>query len=274
MIFRFLSVFVFVALLCSCEGDKKQTGGPIILGDSSTIVTETDPKYLSDFVDDIQLRSAAADTLIKESDTLTSDTTVRDTIALAATVKETASETNPAKGLNIEFKEVTVFIPDIQTKTYRQQDLQKTNGATYQLTGGKIQGNELKVSGATITKVSQRYITKVSAKTGLGTLQLDALSHTTEWREVKGKNSSYTISGLDRPQAKEVTPAQIRLAVSRSAKNARLSKKNIQNWEKEVRNVRSLNQKPFELRVGSVMWKIEGKDAQGKSFQKQIRIDL
>ena len=49
----------------SCKEDKKQNNGPIILGDPATIVTETDSKYMSDFVDDIQLlapQSNSADT--------------------------------------------------------------------------------------------------------------------------------------------------------------------------------------------------------------------
>lgn len=275
MSLRPLFVFGFL-LLVSCSEDKKQSTGPIVLGDSSSIVTETDPKYLSDYVDDI--RTAARDTVTAEpaSEPQEQTTTAQPAQETPASsqAQQPVTEAPTGNGLKIPFREVTVFIPGIQTKSYRQQDFQKANGATFQWLNGKISGNVLQVSGATITKVSQRYTTRVVAKTSLGSLQLDALGNTTDWQALRGNGNSYTISGLERPQAKNATPAQIRLAVSRAAKNKRMSRQNIQKWEREVRNVRSLNQRPFQVSVRSVMWKIEGKDAQGKPFQKQVRIDI
>ncbi|HRO41332.1 MAG TPA: hypothetical protein PL009_00765 [Flavipsychrobacter sp.] len=267
-----LGVLLFFA---ACGDDKKSSGGPIVLGDSSTIVTETDTKFLSDYVDDI--RTAAKDTLAVSNQT--TEPQEESTQPAAQVENQPAEAKTPAEepkgnGLKIAFKEVTIFIPNVETRTYRKQDLQKAHGATYQWLNGKITGNQLQISGATINKVSQRYITKVAAKTELGTLQIDALGTTTDWKPLKGSNNKYLITGLEKPEAKSVTPAQIRLAVSRAARNKRMSRQNIQKWEQEVRSVRSVNQAPFHISLRSVMWKIEGKDSQGKPFQKQVRIDI
>lgn len=275
MSLRNIFIAIVSILFLSCGGNQKHTNGPIVLGDSSTIVTETDPKYLSDFVDDIQLQKPVIDTTPAIKEELPQPEVAKTETEPVPDKTQVAQEQPSTKnGLNVPFKEVTVFIPNIETRSYRNQNLEKANGASYQLTGGKLNGNQLQVSGATITRVSQRYITKVIAKNELGTLELDALNNTTEWTPLKGNGKTYTITGLNRPIAKKVTPAQIRLAVSRAAKNKRMSRQNIQKWERAVRSVRSLNQKPFTLVIRSVMWKIDGKDAKGKNFQKQLRVDL
>lgn len=264
--FRFFCVLSFVLFFTSCKEDKKQNSSPIILGDSSTIVTETDPNYLTDFVDDIQLRTVQEDTLLAQIDSAH----INDSIAAN-------SKTMPdmqGKGLKIPFKEVTVFIPGIETKTYTEQHPEKESGVSYEIVRGELQGNQLQFSGATITEIEQRYITNVIAKTDLGILELDALSNLTDWEPLKGSGNTYTITGLDKPDAKRVSAAQIRSAVSRAAKNKRMSRQNIRKWESAVRKVKSVNQSPLSVVVRSVMWKIEGKDENGKFFHKQVRIDF
>jgi len=271
------SLLIFSAGICSllaaCSGDKKQSNGPIVLGDSSAIVTETDARYLSDYVNDIQSRSDIADT----AGTKPADASPENTDTAAATAPA-SSQTQVAapkgNGLQVAFGQVTVFIPGIQTKTYRNQNLERTSGASYQLQSGNLAGNQLQLSGATITKVSQRYIANVVAQNELGTLNLDALSSTSDWTPLKGNGKVYVITGADRPEVKNASAAQIRAAVSRAARNKRMSRQNVQKWENALRNVRSVNQAPLKVVLRSLMWKIEGKDATGKAFQKQVRIDL
>ena len=53
-----------------------------------------------------------------------------------------------------------------------------------------------------------------------------------------------------------------------------MGRRRIQEWEKSARNLRAVNQKPLYIMLRSVMWKIDGKDAQGKIFSKQIRVDV
>jgi len=48
----------------------------------------------------------------------------------------------------------------------------------------------------------------------------------------------------------------------------------VQEWVNSLHNVRSLDQKPLFVVLRSVMWKIDGKDAQGKIFSKQLRVDI
>ena len=278
MYLRLISVFSLALFMISCSEGTRQNRGPIVLGDSSTIVTETDSKYLRDFVDDIKVRAKEQDTTeVAQPETQPETFQRPDETNLPVTTEPQKPEVQEGKGLNIPFKEVTVYIPNIETKTYREQNLQLATGASYLLTEGELNGNKIHLNGNTsITKVSQRYITAVEAKNELGSLIIDGLSNTTDWQTIRGKNNIYLISGLEpnKLDYKRATPAQIKNAVSKAAKNKRMSKKNIQKWENSVRNVRSVDQKPFNIILRSVMWKIEGKDATGKPFQKQVRIDL
>lgn len=57
--------------LASCEQAAKyqENHGPIVLGDSSTIVTETDSQYLKDLVVDLEETMPAATEVISDEDT-------------------------------------------------------------------------------------------------------------------------------------------------------------------------------------------------------------
>ncbi|RYZ39840.1 MAG: hypothetical protein EOP49_29950, partial [Sphingobacteriales bacterium] len=235
-----LSMLLIVLAASSCGDTEKKAGGPIVLGDSSMIVTETDPKNLTDFVDDIQFKQIEPALTDDLADTASSQ--VIDSSAVGTAAPQPAAPTptpaaEPGDGLHVPFKEVEVFLPGIETKSYRNQNLQKANGATYQLTDGNIHSNHLRVTGATIQKVSQRYITTVVASGTQGKLMLDDLGTTSGWTNMPLKNGNYLITGLDqrRLSGKTATPAAIRNAVTRAAKNRRLSKAAIRTWEQSVR---------------------------------------
>ncbi|HXS35108.1 MAG TPA: hypothetical protein VN721_00295 [Flavipsychrobacter sp.] len=278
--------FACILLISSCNyAGKTGNHGPIVLGDSSTIVTETDSESLKDLVTEIT--PPAQEEQQQPQDTVTSQQPAQDSTQIKA-VKQPAEQqtkkpeaiaaaTQPAgQGLSVAFKEVTVFIPNIVTKSYRNQHPERANGATYQLAGGTINGKQIKVSGGNVTKISQRYQTIIMIKNQVGTLQLDALSNTTDWKPLRGGSNTYYISGLD-PSKLEYTKAStsaIRNAVQRATRAHRMSRRYAQEWMQSVRNVRATNQRPLYVVLKSVVWKIEGKNAQGRAFQKQLRIDI
>ncbi len=270
---KICSVLLASIVFISCNDEQNPSAGkPIILGDSSTIVTETEAKYLEDFVADIKPLTPREEA---PADTATS-TPRADTTTNAAPAAAPEAEVITGKGLTVAFKEVTVFIPGIETRTYQNINLEKAHGASYELTDGKLQGNQLKIAKGTVTRVSQRHQTIIVAKTELGTLVLESLNTLSEWEPIDGKGNTYTIANLDKRHLDHAKPsaAGIRNAVSRAVKNARMSRTNQNKWVKELRNVKSVNQKPMTVVLRSVMWKIDGKDENGRPFQKQVRIDI
>ena len=275
------SILAAGAVLCilSCNNSPSNNHGPIVLGDSSSIVTENDPQKLKDLVTDLQPvipTSEAKDDEDKKPEAK------QDTAKAVAKAETPAAKAQPQQqqalpnvpGLKAEFKEVSVLIPGLGVKQAGNPNLQKANGAVYTLLNGEINGSTIKVTG-NVTKVSQRYQTVVLLKNDMGTLQLDELGSTTGWKQVNG-NGTYKISGLDARSlaGPDADASDIRDAVTNAARRRRWSHKKLQEVLSELRRVRNVNQKPLSLVLRSVMWKIDGKDASGKMYSKQIRVDL
>lgn len=258
----------------SCS-ESRQAGnkGPIVLGDPATIVTEPDSQYLRDMVMDYQPLRTVAPAVD------TTQSPAPDTAAQPKPEEPAASNTAPAetenrpaeepqgKGLKISLGPASLFIPGIEARG---------KGTTFQLTSGSLNGKEIKVSGARIQKIAQRYQTVVVAKNNLGTLVLDNLNTTTGWETLRGTSNTFSITGLNanRLSAPRVSPSSIRNAVSKAAKKKRMSRNAEQKWLNSVKNVRSANQRPLSVKLRSVMWKVDGKDSKGKTFSKQVRIDM
>ncbi len=264
-------------VLFSCKNAPSNNHGPIVLGDSSTIVTENDPQKLKDLVIDLQpvipepenKDSAEAKTPV----TAATDTSKK-TKAVAASPNVPTALPDVA-GLKAEFKEVTVLVPGLSAKQAGRTNLQNANGAVYTFTSGNLNGSTIKLTG-NITKVSQRYQSVAVLKNELGTLPIDALSTTTGWEALKGSNNQYKITDLDQKSLEfpNVSASAIRSAVMKAAKRHRFSRRKVAEWENSVHRVRAVNQKPLYIMLRSVMWKIDGKDANGKIFSKQIRVDM
>ncbi len=252
-----------------------QNHGPIVLGDSSTIVTEKDPQKLKDLVTDLQPVIPAPENKDTTENKPAADTIKKTTTAAASTTTQPAQSLPAVAGLRADFKDVSVLIPGLSAKLSGKADLQKANGAVYTFASGEINGNTLKTTG-NITKVSQRYQSVVVLKNELGTLPIESLSVTTDWETVKGTNNQYKITDLDAKSLEypHVNGNAIRNAVKKAAKRRHFSRKKVQEWEDSVPRLRAVNQKPLYIMLRSVMWKIDGKDANGKLFSKQIRIDI
>ena len=291
MVIRLRNIFLVVtSVLClsSCDDNKPMGSGAIVLGDSSNIVTESDPQQLKDLVTDLQPVIPPAENKDEDPNAAENkpDSSHKPLPAPVASVSPapTLAKPQPATtakaitngpGLKAEFKDVTIIIPGLTVKQAGNPNLDKANGAVYTLNDGNINGATIRIIG-TVTKVSQRYQSVVVLKTDVGTFPLDALSLTTKWETVTGTNNIYRIAGLDAKSMKafDAEARDIKSAVLRMTQRRRMSRKTAQEIQNNTRNLRDVNQKPLYVELRSVMWKIDGKDANGRPFSKQIRIDV
>lgn len=268
-----------IALFLSACSSQQQSGshGAIVLGDPATIVTETDPQYLQDNVTDFQSRP------VRPSDSaVVKDTAVIPVPVVKADTPKAAAlppaEKVNGKGLNIAFKPFTVFIPGIGTKSFRQQDPANAKGVSYSLENGRLEGNNLQVTGATVTKVMQRYQTVVILKDkDAGNILLQSLgTYSSDWQAVKGSGNDYPIRGISKGQLRyqDISESSVRNAIKKAARSNRLSRKEEDHLLKITRNIRSAAQAPLSIALQSVIWKITAKDASGRSVEKEIRIDV
>lgn len=268
---------IFLAmLLAACGGSNNPTGQapPIKMGDPATIVTETDSQYLTDVVNDLNMVNSRPITIAAK------DTAKAPVTDIAKPVETPAATDAPATatgdGLRVPFPQAKLFIPGIKTKTYKEPNLETDYGASYEIVSGELQGNQLIVEGANIEDVYMRYQTIVVARNNLGMLPLESLRKLTDWKKVSGKNGTYKIDGLDKKKLEgiKVSNKAIRNAVTRDAKSRRLSRNATQQWLNSVKKTNNTSQKPLNIELRSVMWKVTGKDANGRPFQRQLRIDV
>ncbi|GAA4464783.1 hypothetical protein GCM10023093_15830 [Nemorincola caseinilytica] len=260
-------------LLAACSDDKPAASGPIVMGDPSTIVTESDPQQLKDLVADLNPVIPPSQ---DPEEPKPADTPAATSQPAAAQQQQPAPSALPSgPGLRAEFRDVTIVVPGLEVKQSGNKNLQNANGAVYTLTNGNINGATITISG-TVTKVSQRYQSVVMMKSDIGDIPLDALSITSRWETVKGSGNTYKIAGLDERsiQFYDADNEDIRSAVQKAARRRRVSHRRMQDMLNDVRKVRSVNQKPLHGELRSVMWKIDGKDASGRAFSKQIRVDI
>lgn len=274
-----LPIYIFVLLALSACNDSDSPNGQapaIKMGDPATIVTETDTQYLADIVPDLNLNTGRPVTIASTKPDST-PAVVPDTIQAATPAAETVVAAQPSgKGLKVPFPQVEFFIPNIETKTYKAPNLETDYGASYELTEGTLRDNKIYIKGAQIEDVYMRYQTIIVARNNLGTLPLESLRKLTEWKKQKGKNGVYEIDGLEpnKLEGLKVSNKAIRNAVSRDARGRNWSRSGVQKWLNAVRNTRNSTQKPLHTELRSVMWKVNGKDANGRPFTRQLRIDV
>jgi hypothetical protein len=290
MVIRLRNIFLVVAgvfFFASCDDSRPAGSGAIVLGDSSVIVTESDPQQLKDLVTDLQPVIPPAENKDEDPGAAENkpDSSRKPLPAQSATTL-TPSVAKPqpqpvskivssGPGLKAEFKDVTIIIPGLTVKQAGNPNLNLANGAVYTLNDGNVNGATMRIIG-TVTKVSQRYQSVVVLKKDNGMYPLDALSLTTKWEPVTGSNNTYRITGLDAKSMKvyDADAGDIKSAVQRMTQRRRMSRKMAQEIQNSTRNLRAVNQKPLNVELRSVMWKIDGKDANGRLFSKQIRIDV
>jgi hypothetical protein len=178
-------------------------------------------------------------------------------------------------GLKADFGSFTVLIPNLNAKLASNANLARATGAVYNFISGNITTSQLQVT-AGVTKVSQRYQTVIAIKNELGTLPLETLSATTSWEALRASGNSYKITGLDAKslEHEDINRNTLRNAVRKAARRHRISRRKAREWEESVSDVRNATQKPLHVILRSVMWKIDGKDANGKAFSKQVRVDM
>lgn len=261
-----LAVLLLTAACNSAETGKSR--GPIVLGDSSSIVTETDPAALQDQVVDLTPNIKSTEEFDVPPAPSATDSSGGQHPASTATGPASAG----AEGLTVPFKEVTISIPGIATRSYGKPDLQKARGASYELTGGKLAGTQLRVSGAAVTRVSQRTQSVLMLQEGEDKLVLSTLPpFTSGWQTLTSAGGAYPVAGLEPDKLEYKLPSSeiLKNAVQVAARKARLDRKDTQDWLDAVHNLRSANTAPAVVMLRSAMWRVEG-----KGFSKELRVDI
>lgn len=263
-----LSILILGSLASCKDLSSSSDRGPIVLGDSSTIVTETDSQYLVNLVTDLELKPA---TSLQESNPATP---VQPDTVKAAVAEPVAAKTDIASGFSINFDGVKIVWSGLGAKELKPQNPQQQNSLSYLLQSGKLPQSKMIFYGVKNVTVKQRYQSSLILQSPSGKVDLKGLGfYTAPWTELKGKEYSYALSSLGDPTYMEVSKARIRREAETVLRNKRTKNSLIQDWVREINKAKSVQQKPYEILLENVQWQISGTDDQGKTFQKNIRID-
>lgn len=266
-----------LVLFGSCSGELNSGNahrGAIVLGDSSTIVTEADTTYLSDQVADIEpqaegkpVSASAPDTEKKAevSQPTPDNTTPKTAEANAAAVN----------GFTIDFGQgVKVSFPGITARSYQQQNPEKESGVSYAVTSGNLSKSNLVVTGLKNITVRQRYQSYLELQSGKEKLSLKNLgSYLSDWESLSGNSTSFSLKLLQNIGYKSISQNTLRNGLRSAARSERLSRSETNFWINAIRRTRSAKDAPCRVEMDNVQWQISGETASGRRFHKTIRLE-
>jgi hypothetical protein len=261
----FILLVPVISGLLGCDSDTRpKKRAAIVFGDSTMIVTETDPKYLNDNVTDFRPKPEpiAKDSSLAAAPVETPKAPEPKPEAPVATAAPAASN---GKSLRIE-------IPGVAGADI---DWTKKNGVSVSVDEGSVKGKNLVVQGLTEVKVQQREQTVVLLRLRrAGRVKLSLPGDYSNWETLIGKNGSYAIDQARAVYGARIKSNALRTAAQRAAKSARLSRRDTDELIRSLRNVQSANQKPLEAAIQSYVWRIDGKGADGKPVHRELRVDI
>lgn len=273
------TVFSFVVLAIfssSCKNSDQTTlsnRGHIVLNDSSTIVTETDSQYLRDEFADLVVKPKVADVPAAKEVTNTQTPT---SVPVASPVSNV--EINQS-GFTIDYGSFKALLTGITTKEYKKQDPAKEYGVSYQVIGGDLTKSQLVFSGVKTISISQRYQSNLDLKNNSETLDLKSMgTHTSDWADVKvqkkGNQFVADLSVLQSLDFKQISNANLKNAVEKELRAKRANTQTVKQWLDLISKVRTAKDKPCNINLNNVQWRVTGTDNQGKAINKLIRIDV
>jgi hypothetical protein len=258
--------FAAATLLCSCSNNEQpRKTGPIVMGDSSTIVTETDSQYLGDLVADIELAPAKVAAPTKEQAALP-EAVKKDTVKAEAT----------PKGYEINCGTYSIILTGIDAKEYKKQNPETASSLSFARVSGNIEKAKIVLTGNVKNlSVKQRYQSQLLLDGSQGKLALPDLGlFTSGWSTQSVAGNSVSISGLSNLQFVPINNRKLTNAADRALRKKKASAKAIQTWMKEIRKVNNAGDKPSVVVLNNVQWQISGVDKAGKAFTKTVRLDI
>ncbi len=259
MMIRFYFAGFWVLLLMGFAGCQwahsgpMPAAGPIILGDPETIVTETDSQYLSDRFEVPGSSPAASARSSAEPSSSPASTSSR------------SSEPQPGEwlldvdGLKLRIRGIAV----------------RGEGYSVLLQADSWGDPVLEVLEGELESMRQRYQTIVLLKPEMGQMYLRDLKFLSEWETVPTTSPIQPFSILEkkRLEGAHFTRSRLQQSISREGRRRNFSRSYENQWIQAGIKAKNVHQAPLSPFLTTVMWQIRGKNAQGQTVHRQVRID-
>lgn len=262
----------FIGIICmvfiSCR-EKRQAGKPIILGDSSSIVTEGDSRYLKNVTEDISPTNKKT-----TEGKITAMMMEVDSVKSAMKLEE-QDHAAPLSGFTINFSECEVVFDGLSAHAIQNsQDERTSNSVSYLVDGGNLYEISLQIRGLAEVKVEQRIFTRLSVEDGADEFLLNDLGKfISPWSSLPGKDITFISLGSNSLQFFAVDHTKIQNALDRELRKKKKNRQEIAEWMQVIRKTNSYADAPCNIHMVSGQWRITGKK-DGKRVQKLIQFDL
>ncbi|HOZ52077.1 MAG TPA: hypothetical protein PLU17_09480 [Chitinophagaceae bacterium] len=261
--------FLSIVFFSACKEETKPAK-PILMGDSTTIVTETNDLYLQNLTEDI------SPTNKKSSEGKIA--TMMMQVDSAKSVQKLERENNPAplSGFTINFSECEVVFDGLSAHAIQNtQDERTSNSVSYVKDGGNLNEMTLQVRGLDEVKVEQRTYTKLSVSNASqeSFILNDLGKYISNWSTLAGIETKYVSLGMNSLSFFQIDHTKIKNAVDRELRKSKKSRQEIQQWMDLIQKTNSYSDAPCKLELVSAQWRIIGKK-NGKRVQKLIQFDI
>jgi hypothetical protein len=275
----YLSVLTQLGITSCDEMPTNKEFQPIVLGDSSTIVIETNPEYLKNEVEDIAYgnNDYKIDTPVVTSEKETSNLIVKDTTPVAAKNDKETATTNVANvsGLNIHIgNETYINIDGATIKEYKKQDATKASELIYKIVKGTPQQIEVKIQNGKINTAQYRYTSLATIHTNGKTIALNSLGqYTSGWSKLTTNNSATAVPTIKNITFKNIKGNDLKSAVQKELQARRYKSSAISSITSKIGSKTTINKSPFTVTQTSTGIRLIGTDAKGKNFDKVINFE-
>jgi hypothetical protein len=255
-------------MLFSCKDQSKEKR-PIVLGDTSMIVTETDERFLQNNTDDI------SPTNKKSSEGKITSMMMEVDSAKSVKKLEEEKSSPPLSGFTIHFAECDVVFDNLTAHAIQNsQDERTSNSVSYVMDAGTMDEMSLQVSGLDEANVEQRIFTRLKVEALSDNFVLNDLGKfISTWSSLAGKGFKYVSLSNNSLQFFTVENGKIKNAVDRELRKKKKTRQEIQEWMKVIKKTNSYSDEPCKIQIVSAQWRIIGKK-NGKRVQKLIQFDI
>jgi len=273
------SILAGAALFTSCDNPAGNHDlKPIVLGDSAFIVTETDSQYLGDNVEDleygkrVQVRTGAAGadtaTALPPASRQAADTPVKKDVQAASPIASGGHSIAIGNGSSL-------VIDGVKLKEFKAQDGTVANDLDYLITSGKYNQAVIRLDKGKISKVSYRYQSGVLYTINNTALKLSSVgNYTSDWEPVSFKGNEIGVPKVANVKPGSATAAQLKTAVQKELQSRKYKSSVVQSEVNKIGSRSKPTQAPFSTDITGITLKIAGTDAKGKSFEKNIKLEM
>jgi hypothetical protein len=255
-------------LITSCDNNNLANKKSIVMGDKSSIITETDSNALKNYVRDISKKENEEDDIAKMMVQV-------DSLKTQQELEASIDSLQPIKGFSIAFKDCIITFDGIDAKEISAQDPMNSRSVSYVVTKGDLAKMKVKIEGLKDISLKERVFTKLKVASGNEEYLLSDLGRKiSDWFNLPGVDNIFVSAGDNSFQFNDLTNVKIKNALDKKLRANNTEEAKIQAWMKKIAKTNNYTDVPCKLYVSTAQFRLYGVTAKGNKTNKLIQFDV